>query len=382
VPGALIVIEIAAPKVSNAALGVLVSACSRAARDAECVLARNDNDAQPAAVAIVTLQSEDKMRVEVGVRQGDRDSWRTKDFSFLAADKSMDRWRAVGFAIGTLAESSPTPKEESSVRVAPSPSTPGTSNAPSSSGSPSSSSTPSSSGSPSSSSTPSSSGSPSSSSTPSSSGSPSSSSPPSSSSTPSTPASTSRLVVDREISASPGPTRPKRAPGTQMFVGAAAIFGPGLDAEGPWRLGSALYGDLAFSEVPLFLTIGGSAATRLGAGSRGVTTRWFDLSLGLGVPLLGTLQGSGLELRAQGFAEYFDAHASAFGRSQTMSRWTLGVQGAFGGRLQIVPDLLLTAELEAAGLSGETEVNVGGESVGSSTSFRYLGSLGLRVRLR
>ncbi len=106
---ALIVIEIAAPQVSDDALSVLAAACTRAARDAECVLAKNASDQQPAAVAIVSLQSEDKMRVEVGVHQGDHDSWRTKDFSFLAADDALDRWRAIGFAIGTLAESDPPP---------------------------------------------------------------------------------------------------------------------------------------------------------------------------------------------------------------------------------------------------------------------------------
>ena len=143
-----------------------------------------------------------------------------------------------------------------------------------------------------------------------------------------------------------------------------------------------LYADLAPAPLPLFFTIGGSAATRLGAGSSGVTTRWFDLMLGAGVPLLGRLESSGLEFRAQVLAEYFDARASADGNSQMMSRWTAGLQGAFGGRLQIVPELLLTADVQAAGLFGETEVKVGGETVGSSTSFRYLGSLGLRVRLR
>ncbi|HEY3252515.1 MAG TPA: hypothetical protein VGJ91_01155 [Polyangiaceae bacterium] len=168
-----------------------------------------------------------------------------------------------------------------------------------------------------------------------------------------------------------------------MFVGAAAIFGPGLDSGPPWRVGSALYFDLAPAKVPVFLTVGGSAATRLGASAGGVTTRWFDVSLGAGLPLLGPLDASGLEFRAQVLAEYFDAHArSADGGSQTAYRWTVGLQGAFAGRLQIVPNLLLTAEVQAAGLSGETEVKVGGESVGSSASFRYLGSVGLRVRLR
>jgi len=150
----------------------------------------------------------------------------------------------------------------------------------------------------------------------------------------------------------------------------------------PWRLGSALYADLALAEVPLFFTIGGTAATRIQAGAGSVTTRWFDVSLGAGLPLLGRLDASGLEFRAQVLAEYFDAHASALGRSQTSFRWTVGLQGSFGARVQIVPDLLLTAEVQAAGLSGETEVQVGGESVGSSASFRYLGSFGLRVRLR
>ncbi|HKO49746.1 MAG TPA: hypothetical protein VJV79_18580 [Polyangiaceae bacterium] len=357
---ALIVIEIAAPKVSDGALAVLVSACSRAARDAECVLARNASEVQPAAVAIVTVQSEDKMRVEVGVRQGDHDSWRTKDFAFLPADESMDRWRAVGFAIGTLAESSPTPGQETSERVA----------SPSSSAARSSPSPPA----------------------------PSSASPPPSATAPATtaPATTAPATTAPATSApaseassqaaedtSDERERPIRArsPGTRLFIGAAAIFGPGLDAKSSWRLGSALYLDLAPSQIPVFFTVGGSAAAGVG-GSSELTTRWFDVSLGAGMPLLGRLEASGLEFRAQVLAEYFDAHASLGSSSQTMSRWTLGLQGALGGRLQIIPDLALTAEVQAAGLTGETAVVVGGELVGSSTSFRYLGSAGLRVRLR
>ena len=164
-----------------------------------------------------------------------------------------------------------------------------------------------------------------------------------------------------------------------MFVGASVIFGPGLDTDPPWRLGSALYADLDLPRVPVFFGVGGTAATRLGAS--GVTTRWFDILVGAGVPLLGRMEASGLELRAQFLAEYFDAHASALGRSQTQSRWTMGVQGVFGARLRLVPDLFLTAEVQAAGLSGDTEVVVGGKTVGASASFRYLGGVGLRVRL-
>jgi len=346
VAAALIVIEIAAPKVSEGALSVLVSACSRAARDAECVLARNASDEQPAAVAIVTLQSEDKIRVEVGVRQGDHDSWRTKDFAFLAADESMDRWRAVGFAIGTLAESNPNPDQETSERIAPVPASPAKS-ATSPSPSPSA---------------------------------PSPSSSPASAASSSASAASASPPLDDHPDERQRPIR-ARPSGTQLFIGAAAIFGPGLDADSSWRLGSSLYVDLAPARLPVFFTVGGSAAAGLGGASE-LTTRWFDVSLGAGVPLLGHLDASGLEFRAQVLTEYFDAHASDGGRSQTMSRWTLGLQGAFGGRLQIVPDLLLAAEVQAAGLTGETEVAVGSQLVGSSASFRYLASLGLRVRLR
>jgi len=363
VAAALIVIEIAAPKVSESALSVLVSACSRAARDAECVLARNASDEQPAAVAIVTLQSEDKIRVEVGVRQGDHDSWRTKDFAFLAADDSMDRWRAVGFAIGTLAESNPTPEQETSERAGTSASSAATPTAASTRAN-----------------TPAGAAAAASTSTPSSPPAASSSKPASDAATSASSSSSSAARGSDE--SEPEPREPARPRRTQMFIGAAVIFGPGLDIDPPWRLGSALYFDLAPAPMPVFFTIGGSAATRLRAGSNNVTTRWFDVSLGAGVPLIGQLEASGLEFRIQALAEYFDAHASEMGKSQAMSRWTLGLQGAFGGRLRLAPNLLLTAEVQAAGLSGETEVMVGGSPVGSSSSFRYLGSVGLRVRLR
>jgi hypothetical protein len=99
--------------------------------------------------------------------------------------------------------------------------------------------------------------------------------------------------------------------------------------------------------------------------------------------LLGQLDASGLEFRVQALAEYFDAHASDGARgTQTMSRWTLGLQGALGARLQIVPNLAFTAEVQAAGFTGETELVVRDSPVGSSASFRYLGSAGLRVQLR
>ena len=310
--GALIVIEIAAPTVSDAELAVLVSACTRAAREAECVLTKNAADEPPSAVAIVSEQAPDKMRVEVGVHESDHDTWRTKDFSFLAADDSAERWRAIGFAIGTLAESQALPPEGVALAVPP----------------------------------------------------------------PTLP-----LLRRAARPLVPMAPKPKPRPGPQVFVGASALFGPGLDRP-PWRLGGALDSVLSVPQVPLFIGVGASAATRVANDESGAVVRWFDVSAGAGVPLLGPLQSSGLELRASVLAEFFDVSASTFGRSDTNSRWTLGMQGALGGRLKIVSDLFLTAEAQATGFSGRTDVRVEGNPIGSAASFRYLGGFGLRVRLR
>jgi hypothetical protein len=315
VSAALIVIEIAAPNVSDDALAVLVSSCTRTAREAECVLTKNASDEQPAAVAIVSQQGEDKLRIEVGVREGDHDTWHTKDFAFLAADQPMDRWRAVGFAIGTLAERTPPPAPVAAPEKAAEPA----------------------------------------------------------------------IVPVSAPPPLPSAPKPKQKPkpSPQLFVGATGIFGPGLD-RGPWRIGSALYVDLGLQRVPVFFTFGGSAATRVMSDPSGASARWVDVSAGAGVGLLGALGSSGLELRAQMLAEEFDVSASTIdGRSAEQGRWIFGAQGELGGRVQVVPDLFLTAGVSAAGLSAITDVNVGGHGfIGSATTFRYLGSFGIRVRLR
>jgi hypothetical protein len=316
VTAALIVIEIAAPNVSDDALAVLVSSCTRTAREAECVLTKNASDEQPAAVAIVSQQSEDKLRVEVGVRQGDHDSWHTKDFAFLAVDQPLDRWRAIGFAIGTLAESTlpPAPPPVALPEKATEP--------------------------------------------------------------PMAP-----------VTVLPAPSRAskqikKPQPSPQLFVGAAGIFGPGLD-RGPWRIGSALYVDVGLQRAPVFFTFGGSAATRVTSDRSGASPRWVDISGGAGIGLLGALGSSGLELRAQALAEEFDVSVSSVdGRSAERGRWIFGAQGELGGRVQVVPDLFLTAGVSATGLSAATDVQVASEGIGSAASFRYLGSFGIRVRLR
>jgi hypothetical protein len=250
----------------------------------------------------------------VGVREGDHDSWHSKDFAFLASDQAMDRWRAVGVAIGTLAESTPQPAPPSVPEKAPEP----------------------------------------------------------------------PIVPVIALPPPPSAPKPKQKPKptAQLFVGATGIFGPGLD-RGPWRIGSALYADLGLQRVPVFFTFGGSAATRVTSDPSGASARWVDVSGGAGVGLLGALGSDGLELRAQMLVEEFDVSASSIdGRSNEQGRWIFGAQGELGGRVQVVPDLFLTAGVSAAGLSAATDVHVGGRGIGSAGTFRYLGSFGIRVRLR
>ena len=302
-------------------MAVLVSSCTRAARNAECVLAKNAPEDQPEAVAIVSVQGEDKIRVEVGVRQGDHDSWRTKDFAFLAADAAADRWRAVGFAIGTLAEGEAAPETAASAASPEPPPAP-------------------------------------------------------------TPGAVPPLAAPPPSPPPPAERAPAPASGFPIFVGAASVFGPGLD-RGPWRLGASLYADVGLRRVPIFFNFGGSAATRVTSDASGTAARWYDVSAGAGVRLIGALESDGLELRGRALVEHFDVSvSSADGDSAERGRWIFGFEGELGGRLQIAPDLFLTAGVLAAGLSSTTDVRAFGLPIGSASSFRYLGTFGIRVRLR
>jgi len=312
VPADLIVIEIAAPSVSDEALAVLVSACTRAARLGECVIAKNAPPDPPTAVAIVSFQAEDKVRVEVGVRRGEHDAWRAKDFAFLAADDTLERFRAIGFAIGTLAESDGKNPDA----------------------------------------------------------------------TPAPPAAPAPIAPAARVAPPPPPVHARADAHTLLFVEAKALFGPGLDV-GPWRLGSSLGAEIAPARLPVYFSVGGTAATRVARDASGAAARWFDVSAGVGISLLGPLTQTGLELEGALLAEHFDVAASTIdGDADTASRWLLGAQVAMGGRVQLVPGLFLTGEVQAAGLSAATDVRVTGTPIGTADNFRYLGSFGLRVRLR
>jgi hypothetical protein len=123
-----IAVEIAPLEGHREEASVLLAACSRAAADAECVLAADAPQGGAAAVAIVTWQSDGQAFVEVGMRRAGQPQWRSRNVTFGAGDETVERWRTVGFVIGTLARSElggdlnpePTPtSERASARPSP-----------------------------------------------------------------------------------------------------------------------------------------------------------------------------------------------------------------------------------------------------------------------
>jgi len=80
---------------------VLISACSRAAAPNECVTSEMRSTDPPLGVAIVRRDG-DRARIELGLRGVVSAEWSTRDLVFQPVDDELERYRAIGFAIGTL----------------------------------------------------------------------------------------------------------------------------------------------------------------------------------------------------------------------------------------------------------------------------------------
>jgi hypothetical protein len=100
-----VAVEIAPPDAPKEHVAVLLSACSRAKRDGvECLLAADAPAGGSSAVAIITWQGSSRALVEVGLRREGRPEWRSRSLDFAAArDDVIERWRAVGLVVGTMA---------------------------------------------------------------------------------------------------------------------------------------------------------------------------------------------------------------------------------------------------------------------------------------
>ena len=81
---------------------MLISACG-AAVEGDCVSSNASSDVEPRAVAIVVWDAETRrVRIEVGLQRARASGWRVRELRFETSDPVEERWRAAGFAVGTL----------------------------------------------------------------------------------------------------------------------------------------------------------------------------------------------------------------------------------------------------------------------------------------
>jgi hypothetical protein len=116
-----VVVEVTAASPDAPALAAMLEACSRAVGHTPCVLARQAPEPPYEAVAIVTLESDGRVRVEVGLQAGEPRPWQSRELVFHDTDLELERWRAVGFVVGTLASAARAEPLETPPEPAPAP---------------------------------------------------------------------------------------------------------------------------------------------------------------------------------------------------------------------------------------------------------------------
>lgn len=99
-----IVVDVGAPEPQRELSQALIEACTEAAAsiNTECRLVRDAPSGPYAAIAIVTWEDGGRARVEVGIRREPVSEWRMRELTFQAADADIERYRSVGFVIGSL----------------------------------------------------------------------------------------------------------------------------------------------------------------------------------------------------------------------------------------------------------------------------------------
>jgi hypothetical protein len=96
-----VVVEVYAPQPRPQELAVLLAACTRAAAAHDCISSDVKSSEPPLGVAIVRHEG-DRARIELGLRGVVSAEWSTRDLTFQPGDDELERYRAIGFAIGTL----------------------------------------------------------------------------------------------------------------------------------------------------------------------------------------------------------------------------------------------------------------------------------------
>jgi hypothetical protein len=104
-----VVIDMGIAEPPEVMIASMVEACQKAVGDGDCHLVRDAPQGPYRAIAILTWDGPDKVRVEVGLRRDTGTEWRTRAVAFQPEDRELERYRSVGFVVGTLATEEPPP---------------------------------------------------------------------------------------------------------------------------------------------------------------------------------------------------------------------------------------------------------------------------------
>ncbi len=118
-----VVVEVYAPQPRPQELAVLLAACSRAAAPHDCITSEVKSAESPLGVAIVRRDGE-RARIELGLRRVLSAEWSTRDLVFQPGDDELERYRAIGFAVGTLVARQVEPQLQAASQAETQPATP------------------------------------------------------------------------------------------------------------------------------------------------------------------------------------------------------------------------------------------------------------------
>ncbi len=100
----IVAVQIDAPTLAPALEQTLLDACTTSLTHLECAPAREVKGEQAAAIAIITTPEADVVVVELA--DSARNEWLTRRLQFQPDEPAAERWKSVGFSIGSLLGSS------------------------------------------------------------------------------------------------------------------------------------------------------------------------------------------------------------------------------------------------------------------------------------
>jgi hypothetical protein len=333
-----IVIDVGVADPPRELASALVDACTQAATSAgiDCRLVRDAPNGPYTAIAIVTWEEGERARVEVGLRREATSEWRTRELTFQAADADVERYRSVGFVIGSLAtaardeavpktapkpepkpEATPEPKPETKPETKPEPPPP-----------------------------------------------------------PVTAPKATPVVVGNEPVEPPSEPGPPSSPRRYGWIGVVGTAGGGLDRGGA-RWGGQL--SLGVRVLPRLAALASGGASVRPRDAPGLMARWIEGGVGAAV-LIGPKNGPHLDLRGQLLLEQFWADAESDAQSQHMTRVAFGGRVGADGVLAVgdIVDVVVGVEMT---FMPPTSVNIGDQSAGASRIAELAASAGLRFEL-